>query len=349
MYFIGIDLSRTTAHYYVSNDLGTRLTSGKIELTLDAILSLSSRFPCAQIAIETGPATFRYVRALERAGASVFVVNTRTNFLIKQSMRKTDALDAKMLCEQLREGKLPKQSVYVPNESVEGLRSLLTFRGSLVKERTSVCIRAKGLAARNEVYLKAGELSSKKAWQSTQLLAMNWSAANREMFDMLHASFLRLEAQVEALEWKIVEAVEELFPKQARLLETIPGIGQLSTAALLAYVVDVKRFPSARHLCGFVGLAPAIRDSGDHKSKLGITKSGNPLLRSYLTQAALTVHRLPNDHPLSQWHEKVRRRRGWQKARVALARKLVSVVYGVLKHEQPFEPIMLMPHTPVPA
>lgn len=341
MHFIGIDLSRTTAHFYVCDEAGKRVTSGKIELTVSELLGLAERFPGSKIAMEAGPSTFRLARALNEAKASVFVVNTRTNHLIKQSMQKTDALDAKMLCEQLHEGKLPKISVYVPKAEVEELRTLLTCRAALVKERTSACIRAKGLAARNEVYLKAGALGSKQAWQTTELLASTWPAAQGAMFRMQHANFLMLESQIDALEWKIVEMVEQHFSAEARLLETIPGVGQLSTAALVAYIADISRFQNARRLCSYVGLAPAVRDSGQHKSKLGISKAGNPLLRSYLTQAALAVRRLPAEHPLAQWYADVQKRRGWQKARVALARKLVAIVFGVLKHKRPFEPLML--------
>lgn len=341
MHFIGIDLSRTTAHFYVSDAVGNRVSSGKIELTANELVQLAEKYPASKFALEAGPATFRLARALEEAHASVFVVNTRTNYLIKQSMQKTDALDAKMLCEQLREGKLPKLSVYVPKAEVEELRTLLTCRASLVKERTSVCIRAKGLAARNEVYLKAGALGSKKTWQTTELLASTWPAAQSAMFRIQHTTYLMLESQINALEWKIVEMVELHFSAEARLLETIPGVGQLTTAALLAYIAKIDRFQNARQLCSYVGLAPAVRDSGLHKSKLGISKAGNPLLRSYLTQAALAVRNLPEDHPLAKWYAHVLKRRGWQKARVALARKLVAIVFGVLKHKSPFEPLML--------
>jgi transposase len=343
MYFIGIDLSRTTAHYFVSDEAGKRLASGKIELSATELIALYQRFPCAEIALEASPATFRLARALEKVGAKVFVVNTRTNFLIRQSMQKTDALDAKMLCEQLRERKLPKVPVYVPSAEVEELRNLLAFRAALVKERTAICVRTMGLAARNEVYLKAGALSSKTNWQTTEVSAATWPAAHFAMLQIQRANYWKLDQQVNKLEWQIVETVENLYPKEARLLETIPGIGQLSMAALLAYIADIKRFKNSRQLCNYVGLSPAIRDSGQHKSKLGISKAGNPLLRSYLTQAALTVRRLPEEHPLAKWYAQVLHRRGWQKARIALARKLVAIVFGVLKHQQPFEPHKLLP------
>lgn len=350
MYFIGIDLSRTTYHYYVCDEGGKRVVSGgKQELTVESLVGLCERFPGARIALEAGPATFRFARALEKAGASVFVVNTRTNYLIRQSMQKTDARDAKMLCEQLRQGKLPEVSVYVPSAEVEELRNLISFRATLVAERVAATIRAKGLAARNEVYLKAGTLTSKQGWQTTAILAAHWPAAQAAMFQFQYANFLSLEAQINALEWKIIESVEQLFPEQARLLESIPGVGQLSMAVLLAYIVDIKRFQNSRHLCSYVGLAPAIRDSGQHKSKLGISKAGNPLLRAYLTQAALAIRKLPEDHPLTKWYSSVLSRNGWQKARIALARKLVAIVFGVLKKRRPFDPLMLKPPAKVTA
>ena len=109
---------------------------------------------------------------------------------------------------------------------------------------------------------------------------------------------------------------------------------------MIGQVEDISRFHSARELCRYVGLTCAVRQSGKTMHMGHINKCGNGRLRGYMTQAALHLLRhAQSDDPLVKWYMQVKSRRGWRKARVALARKLVAVCYGILKHRTPYDPM----------
>jgi transposase len=125
------------------------------------------------------------------------------------------------------------------------------------------------------------------------------------------------------------------------LLESIPGIGLMTISAIIAYMGDISRFHDSRSVCSYFGLVPRVRESGEQKGGSRITKCGNSLLRGYLLQGALTILRYkskPETIGFIDFYTGIKIRRGWKKARVALARKLLSVAFGVIKHHQCFDP-----------
>ncbi len=345
MYFIGIDVSRKTFHFFVSDSLGKRVTSGKLANEENAFVQLVSQYAAdgVLVAIEVGNITFGMARAMRLAGAEVRVVNTYQNALIRKSMQKTDALDAKQLCEQLRLGQLPKHPVYIPTLEAEELRLLISSRAHLVRKRTAISNEMTRLADQHGVYLAKSALSREGGWDQLKLVQGSWSQLHKDFLETQYQMFSVLHTKIQSYDWMIVERVEIQHGEEMRLLDTIFGMGQTTIATFLAYVFPIDRFKNAREVCRYVGLSPAIRQSGDSKEPSRITKQGNALLRSYLTQTAIHVRRLTTDHPLRRWHDAVVKRRGWKKARVALGRKMVSIAFGVLKHRKPFDPSMLNP------
>lgn len=340
MYFIGIDVSRKTFHFHVADESGRRVTAAKRDNHPKEFRELVKPYAVSgvKVAIEVGNICFAASRAMRDEGAEVVVVNTYRNFLIRESMQKTDRLDAKQLCEQLRLGQLPKHPVFIPPPEAEVLRHMMQSRAKLVSKRTALSNEVTRIADQNGVYLAKSALNRKAGWDALRLQASAWEENARALIELRFRIFLCVQTELEAIEWRIIEHLEKNFQEDLRLLETIYGLGQITAATFLAYVVDVNRFESARELCRYVGLAPLVRESGNHREPGRITKQGNPLLRSYLTQVAIHVRRLPPEAPLRQWYEALVKRRGWRKARIALARKITSIAYGVLKHRRPFDP-----------
>jgi transposase len=126
--------------------------------------------------------------------------------------------------------------------------------------------------------------------------------------------------------------------RQRELLDTIPGIGEATAAALLAEVPDIRRYRSARQVAAFAGLAPRERQSGGSvRGRVRLSKIGNARLRRALYFPAVTALR---GSPFFQsWAEGLRQR-GKSKMAVigAVMRKLVHLAYGVLKSGKPFDP-----------
>jgi transposase len=147
-----------------------------------------------------------------------------------------------------------------------------------------------------------------------------------------------------ALVERQLEALADQTPAIQRLL-TVPGIGLLTATALFALVVDVQRFPSARHLASYLGLTPRERSSGNTRRLGAITKRGDVYLRtllvhgarSVLARAKQSVDSAPRDR-LREWATKVEKARGHNKAAVALANKMARMVWAVWRHDRDYQP-----------
>jgi transposase len=113
------------------------------------------------------------------------------------------------------------------------------------------------------------------------------------------------------------------------VLTQIRGIGRYTAMLIIAEVGDVTRFPSARHLCSWTGLAPTVRSS-DGKARLGhISRQGSPALRWALVEAAQKI--TTGSGPLRDLFERVAKRRGRKIAKVAVAREILTLCYYGLR------------------
>jgi transposase len=143
-------------------------------------------------------------------------------------------------------------------------------------------------------------------------------------------------AQVE----RQLEALAEQTPLVERL-RSIPGVGLLTSTALVAFVVDIQRFPTARHFASYLGLTPRER-SGGLRRRLGcISKRGDAYLRMLLIHGARAVlchakKTTQRDH-LRERALRLERTAGHNKAAVGLANKLARIVWSVWKHERAFD------------
>jgi transposase len=113
------------------------------------------------------------------------------------------------------------------------------------------------------------------------------------------------------------------------LLATTPGVGPIVAASFVSVVDDANRFHSAHHVQSYLGLVPT-EDSSGGKRKIGsISKKGNAYLRALLVQSAWSIMRSPDAGPLRLWGHAVAERRGKKVAVVALARRLVGILWAI--------------------
>jgi transposase len=126
--------------------------------------------------------------------------------------------------------------------------------------------------------------------------------------------------------------------RQSELLDSIPGIGEATAAALLAEVPDIEQYRSARQVAAFAGLVPRERQSGSSvRGRVRLSKIGNARLRKALYFPAVTALRCSPF--FQQWAEGLRQRGKSKMAVIGAAmRKLVHLAYGVLKTGRPFDP-----------
>jgi transposase len=122
---------------------------------------------------------------------------------------------------------------------------------------------------------------------------------------------------------------------QIRILMTLPGVGPAGAQALCAAPGDWRRFKDGAHAASYLGLSPSTRQSANHCHHHGsITKAGNSLARWMLTQAARQVAQHPG--PLGVFFRRIHKRKNFNVAVVATARKLVTIGFLMLKNGEPY-------------
>jgi transposase len=146
--------------------------------------------------------------------------------------------------------------------------------------------------------------------------------------------------QVEFLDREI-EAVERLIATQAldsaeiRRLMTVPGVNVICAATFMAAIGDIRRFPSARKLTGYLGLDARVSQSGSSPATHGrISKQGSVAARHALVEASWSTVRQPG--PMHAFYQRIRSRRAHQVAIVACARKLGCLFWCLLTREQDY-------------
>jgi transposase len=281
--------------------------------------------------------------AAATAGVAVTVVHTQGDERWRwcKVKRKTDRDDALKLARLARLGELPQPPVHVPSPPRRQWRRLIVHRRSVVNRRT------RSRNAIRSIYLQQGLTLARgnKQWTRAGIAQLTTDA--RPIADCtieelwrgrLHVE-LTLMAAVDA-QLKLVDTkLDELAKTESQiaLLQSVRGVGpRLSEAVVLHIGEDPRRFKSGEQLASFAGLVPKQLASGQ-TTRLGhITGRGPALLRSLLVESAWMVWRL-NDWAKAFVDKVSRGGRGRRKlAIVALARKLLILLWGMLKSNRPF-------------
>lgn len=245
--------------------------------------------------------------------------------LIAEARVKTDKVDVLTLAQLLRADMLPE--VWVPPQHVRDLRALLSHRRRLVSLQTTAKNRLQSVLHRLNLRPPDGELFAQKqrAWWAD----LDLSPTERLRVDQDVATLDHIVAQIATVDVELRRlSTSELWAEQVPYLLQLPGIALLSAMTILSAVGDVTRFPSAKQLVGYAGLGAGVHASGKSHRDKGITKQGRRDLRFVLVEAARTAIQI---HP--HWKREFARlakRIGDHKAVVAIARKLLIVVWHVL-------------------
>jgi len=331
MNYCGIDVAMKSSYLYITDEKGRKKASGEIPTTYIALRHRLRPFVRGglKIAIEAGNQTAWIHECLVDLGAEVTVVNPAKVKLIAESRRKTDKIDAKILCELLRLDGLP-HPVHMPGRSARELRGLLVARRQLVAARTKICNVVRGLLRQEGIRLPSRYLLTFKGWGT---LMENEGYTCEHIAPILSAyygSFVSLTRSIQALDKELVE--REKQDARAARLRTIPRVGRIASLTFLAAVDDVRRFGSSRKLVSYSGLCPTVRSSGERTEYGSISRAGRSELRAVWVQIAhLVVRDTHRDTArLRGWYAKVARHRGTKTAIVALARKLLTIAYRLL-------------------
>jgi transposase len=321
--WVGIDLHRRRSFVTAIDAEGEVSLRRRIANDPEAFLELLGDPEGTQVALEATYGWEWLADLLEDAGYELHLAHPLRTRAIAAARVKTDSVDAATLAQLLRAGLLPE--AYIAPRELRDVRELLRHRVALVAMRTAVKNRVHAILARHGVIHDYSDLFGKAGRQF--LAGLQLRQASRQRLESLLALLDDFDREIDAASSEIDRHAKA--DDRVRLLCQIHGIGRYTAMLIIAEIGDVRRFPTARHLCAWAGLTPTVRSS-DGKARLGhISRQGSSILRWAVVEAA--QHVPSRGGPLREQFERIAKRRGRRVARVAVARQILTLCYYGLR------------------
>ncbi len=281
-----------------------------------------------QVVLETTFHSWAIHSIVSQYAGRVVVANALQVKAIAHAKIKTDKVDAYTLARLLQADFLP--IVELPDEKTWALRQLVSHRRLLVKQR--VAIKNTVLATFHRCLISQPEGNAFSIRGRRWMRSVELPPAERFLVDNGLELLEAIEARIDTTDQQLLKtaAIEE----QAQLLMTIPGVGITVALGLLAAIGDIRRFSSPNQLASYFGLVPRVSQSAGRCHHGRITKAGSGNARSLAIEAAQALARSPS--PIAATFFRVRRKKGYNVAVTALARKLIVLVWYMLHNREPY-------------
>ena len=341
MLYVGLDISGKSLVAYAVTERKQRVFEGEQPTTRAGLRTLMRQMGIGSklVAVEAGNQLKWIAEALKKMdGVQVHVVHPNEVKWITESRGKTDRVDAKKLAELARAGLLPR-AVHIVEGPVRELRELVSARQQLQSKRTALINTIRGY-----VYQEGHRLPEKFFAGATWAAKLARLPVSTPLKLIIQTFMTSIEALLGA-EQQLTGRLRGIADPRCDLVETIPALGPMASRVLVSAVDDARRFDDQKAVANYGALAPTIYQSGAVRQLGRINRDGRGEVRRVLLQCAHTVVRMKSHGatPLQQFFARIARRRGKKIAVVALARKLLTTAYGVLKSGQPYDPRKLEP------
>ncbi|HEX4543029.1 MAG TPA: IS110 family transposase [Candidatus Acidoferrum sp.] len=325
---IGIDLHRDKFTCCVRLENGRNYLS---EWRLEDLPRFVKKLrPSDEIAVEVTGNTRLFRDAVAPYVGRVVAVDPNQFQVISHSVKKTDPNDARNLALYLAKDLLPE--VRMKDKTQAQLASLTQTRDTLVKLRTALKNKINNILSAHGINLAKEALSSEK--KLNEILALPFDPMIRIELQVIVEQIRSLNQSIAALEKTIAEEGSKL--EGHKNLTSIKGIGPLSGSILLSVIGDIGDFADEGKLAAYFGIVPRVSKSNETEHRGRITKRGSKLGRTALVQCALIAQRY--SPYLKRYYERMKAQtHSTGKAIIALARKLLGIIYRTLKNKWVFE------------
>lgn len=325
---VGIDLAKSVFQVLAVNRAEKTVFSKKIRR--DKLIELIATLPPCVIYMEACGSAHYWGKRFEEVGHTVRLIAGQhvKKFVVGNKDDVNDA-EAIVTC-----GLRPKTR-FVPLKTPRQLelQALHRVRSRLVRERTALANEMRGLLYEHGITIPQGiaKLRAELTAIYDQLPALL-----RETIEDLETELDGKNARVKHYQSLIArEAADDTVVKR---LQTIPGVGLLTAAAVVAEVGNPRGFKNGRDFAAFLGLVPKHTGTGGRSTNLSISKRGDKYIRTLLVQGAQSALRFTGgkDDKRSLWCDELKKRRGIQKAAVALANKNARIIWRLLTSDQEY-------------
>jgi len=320
--YVGIDLHRRRSVIVAMSPQGEVLDTTRIDndpFTLAELVASWGESP--EVVLEATYGWYWAADVLAQAGATVHLAHPLGVKGFAYRRVTNDERDAADLADLLRMGRLPQAWIAPPD--VRGLREAVRHRCKLVALRSGLKAQVHSVLAKQGVHVAMSDLFGAGGQRLLDELALDAP---------FNARVVSLRRLIDAFTFEIDilakrTAADLAADRGYRAVQTIPGVGPVLAAVFVAEIGDVSRFHRPEQLCSWAGMTPRHRESDTKVHRGRITKQGSHLVRWAAVEAVQRLH----GGPIGATRARLTERRGANIAKVAAARKLLTLVYWGLR------------------
>lgn len=321
---VGLDVSLEETSVCILDAAGSITFEGKVGSEPAAIERLlKQRAPNAsRVGLETGPTSTWLWHELRAAGLPVICIDARhAQAALSMRINKTDRNDAQGLAQLMRMAWY--REVQVKDLTAHADGALLASRALIVRQRCELENQIRGLMKNFGVRCRT---TKGARFEQAVLTLVSQHNTLRDIVVPLLAARDTLRRQEAILTMKVRERT--MANPVCKRLMTMPGVGTMTALAFAATIDDPSRFRHSASVVAYLGLTPRRYASGEVDRMGRISRCGDALARIYLYEAAnVLLTRSRTTSPLRSWAQKLAKKAGFKKARVALARKMAVVLH----------------------
>jgi len=286
------------------------------------------------IGIEVTGGVNHMAEILKSQGHEVVLINPNKFRGIGIGGKKTDKRDAIALANALRLGFMP--TVHQRTRFCRELKSLLTMREHLVHSRVDSMNHIRGILREYGITMPVG-VESFLALAQKNIFELSTCEPIKNSLEKLFSRILELMKEEKAIEDSLKNLTKD--NEDIARLQTVPGIGPITSYMMISVVDDISRFKSAKEFASYLGLTPKVEASAEKCMMGPITRSGPEMLRRYLIHGARAWMRYSPEKSKDTnriWAERIEDRRGTNKAIVALAHRLSRIAFAILRDKSKY-------------
>jgi transposase len=326
--FVGLDVHRKSIVATVLDGMGNTIDSSQLGSSDNELVQYLDGLEGTKRVILEACSVWEHVYdAAESTGASMTLAHPSKTRLIAEASLKSDKVDSRALAELLRVNAVPK--AYAPEKPVRALRQLVRDRQYYKHAEGGVKNHVYSILLRRGTEYEDGILGMIRKRESLRELKIPAVDRGLDVLASIHETCKELDTEI-----------HQAFSasKEAQLLATIPGIGELTAVTLVAELCPIDRFSNVEKVSSYAGLVPTVHQSGETSYHGRLKKDSNGVLKTVLIEAAWMHLRYDKKSDVSKKGKRVTRRAGKMRGVVAAAHQLLKVVYAVLKRGTPYTP-----------
>tara|TARA_Y100000310_G_C20613442_1_gene779268 strand:+ start:68 stop:1084 length:1017 start_codon:yes stop_codon:yes gene_type:complete len=327
MYYIGWDVHKNKISGATLNSKGAILNESEFEHSFQGAKSYLEGYPPehTHIAMESSSQIYKLYDYLIKNKYDVKVAHAKEMHRITKSSKKHDRRDALILAKHLLADDIPES--YIPSKEARNKRAIVRARIGFVQERTRFKNKVQSILQQNGYSIK-GESFTKK-WLE-KFSKLEFEEETKHQLGLYVNQVKELSKLVEKYNEKIAKFAKG--NKDVKILSSIPGIAELTSSVILTELDNYNRFNHYKQVASYVGIIPTTKASGEKRFHGRLTKDGNKYIKWALIQGAGSAGKTKTQ--IGRYFRRKLVKKGYQKACVATAHKMLRVVFSLLKKQE---------------